>query len=57
MKIHRELGLINHLKATGIRVRLVINFGRSSLEWKKPAGSVWTDILKNCADSEMIIQK
>ena len=30
-----EACMINYLKATGIRVGLIINFGRSSLEWKR----------------------
>lgn len=27
--------MINYLKATGLRVGLILNFGRSSLEWKR----------------------
>ncbi len=30
-----EAQLINYLKATGIKVGLLINFGRSKLEWKR----------------------
>ncbi len=30
-----EAQLINYLKATGIKVGLIINFGRTKLEWKR----------------------
>lgn len=30
-----EAQLINYLKATGIKVGLLVNFGRSKLEWKR----------------------
>jgi len=30
-----EACMINYLKATGLRVGLIINFGRSSSEWKR----------------------
>lgn len=30
-----EAQLINYLKATGLKVGLIINFGRTKLEWKR----------------------
>jgi len=30
-----EAQTINYLKATGLKVGLILNFGRSSLEWKR----------------------
>lgn len=33
-EIH-EAQMINYLKATGLRVGLLVNFGKSSLEWKR----------------------
>ena len=30
-----EAQLMNYLKATGIKVGLLVNFGRSKLEWKR----------------------
>jgi GxxExxY protein len=30
-----EAQLINYLKATGMKVGLIINFGRTKLEWKR----------------------
>jgi GxxExxY protein len=30
-----ELQLLNYLKATGLKVGLLINFGGKSLEWKR----------------------
>lgn len=33
-----ESQVINYLKATGLRVGLLVNFGTSSLEWKRLVG-------------------
>ena len=30
-----EAQLMNYLKATGVKVGLLVNFGRSKLEWKR----------------------
>ncbi len=30
-----EAQLLNYLKATGVKVGLIINFGRTKLEWKR----------------------
>lgn len=30
-----EAQLLNYLKATGMKVGLLLNFGRSKLEWKR----------------------
>jgi len=36
-ELHRvdEAQLINYLKATGIKVGLLMNFGKEKLEWKR----------------------
>ncbi len=35
LTVEHEAQLINYLKATKIKVGLVVNFGRSKLEWKR----------------------
>ena len=35
ISLEHEAQLINYLKATGLKVGLIINFGRSKLEWKR----------------------
>ena len=35
LKSEHEAQLINYLKTTGIRVGLLVNFGKPKLEWKR----------------------